>query len=194
MPVLEALILALMVPGETTDSDRASPSDVTTDSDRAPPSEADSLQALLDAEIATYVNILTIVGRCKRQLLYESSRATFPRHPAMRLLRKRLLLALREASQSKIRQETLRTQLRNASGLQWRLQGNASFLGLAVGGCLEARDESLRMEFAASAQVLGKVAHGARMIVRQVGFLRDGMIDQGARIRRAWSAMCTATI
>lgn len=138
--------------------------DVPNDSDRAPLSETDNLQAVLDAEIATHASILTTIERCKLQL-YELSHSTSPRHPAICDLRDRLDHALQEASRLKTRQDTLRMQLLIASSYHWRLEGNASGLGFAVGGFWEARDESLRMEFAASAQVFDSFAYGARMVV-----------------------------
>ena len=72
-------------------------------------------------------------------------------------------------------------QLRTVTGYQ------RSGLKLAIDRFFEARDESLRMEFAASAQILDSVANGARIIVRQMMSLCKGMLGQGTRIGRAWS-------
>ena len=60
-------------------------------------------------------------------------------------------------------------------------------MGLALDRFLEARDETLAMEFAASAHILDSIANGARFVVRQVTSLYEGMMGQGARIGRAWS-------
>lgn len=62
-----------------------------------------------------------------------------------------------------------------------------SGLGLALDRFLEARDETLRMEFAASAHILDSIANGARFVVRQVMSLYEWTMGQGARIGRAVS-------
>lgn len=142
--------------------------------------QTDDIKAVLDAEIATHVTIRTIIGDCERQL-DELSASLPPQDPTIRNLRHTLSHALLEASRSETRQVTLRMQLRIVSGRQ------RSGLGLAIDRFFEARDESLRMEFAASAQVLDSVANGARIIVRQMTSLCKGMLGQGARIGRAWS-------
>lgn len=160
--------------------------DLCTDSSPAPLPQPDNLKAILDAEIATHATILTITEDYERQL-NELSASLPPQDPTIRDLRFALSHALLEASQSRNRQATLRLQLRIVSGNQWRLKGSTSGLGLAIDRFFEARDESLRTEFAASAQILDSVAHGARMVTRQVASLCEGMRGQGARIGRAWS-------
>lgn len=160
--------------------------DLSTDPGPVPLPQPDDLKAILDAEIATHATILTIIGDCERQI-DESSASLSPQDPTIRDLRHTLSHALLEASQSRTRQVTLGKQLHVVSRHQRRLEENTSGLGLAIERFFEARDESLRMEFAASAQVFGNVADGARMVVRQVVSLYEGMIGQGARIGRAWS-------
>lgn len=137
--------------------------------------QPDDLKAVLDAEIAVHATILTIIGDCERQL-DELSASHSLQDPTIRDLRHTLSHALLEASRSKNRQATLRMQLRIVSGYRRRLEGNTSGLGLAIDRFLEARDGTLRMEFAASAQVFNSLAKGARMVVRQVVSLYEGII------------------
>ncbi|KAL9071007.1 MAG: hypothetical protein Q9161_004507 [Pseudevernia consocians] len=153
---------------------------LSTDPGSVPLHQTDDIKAVLDAEIASHAAILIIIGDCERQL-DELSASLPPQDPTIRNLRHTLSHALLEASRSMNRQVTLRMQLRTVTGYQ------RSGLGLAIDRFFEARDESLRMEFAASAQILDSVANGARIIVRQMMSLCKGMLGQGARIGRAWS-------
>lgn len=154
--------------------------DVSTLSISPPLPRPDDLEAVLDAEKASYATILNIIGDCERQL-NQLSALHSPQDPTIRDLRYTLSHALLEARQSKDRQATLRTQLRLMSGHQ------RSGLGLALDRFLEARDETLRMEFAASAHILDSIANGARFVVRQVMSLYEWTMGQGARIGRAVS-------
>ena len=154
--------------------------DASTLSASAPLPGPDDLKAVLDAEKTSYATILSIIGDCERQL-NQLSALHSPQDPTIRDLRYTLSLALLEARQSKNRQAIVRTQLRLASGHR------RSGLGLALDHFLEARDETLAMEFAASAHILDSIANGARFVVRQVMSLYEGTMGQGARIRRAWS-------
>ncbi len=163
-----------------TPSFRPTDRDLITGPASVPLPQPDDLKAILDAEIATHATILTMIGDCKRQL-DEVSASLSPQDPTIRDLRHTLSHALLEASRSKARQSILRMQLRIVSGHQ------RSALGLAVDRLLEVRDESLRMELAASAQVYDSVASATRIMVRPVISLCKGMFGQGARIGRAWS-------
>ena len=154
--------------------------DASTLSASAPLPQPDDLKAVLDAEKARYATILNIIGDCERQF-NQLSPLHSPQDPTIRDLRYTLSHALLEARQSKNKQATLRTQLRLVSGHR------RSALGLALDRFLEARDETLRMEFAASAHIFDSIANGARFVVRQVMFLYEGTMGQGAGIGRAWS-------
>ena len=165
-----------------TPSVRPTARDLITGPGSVPLPQPDDLKAILDAEIASHATILTMIGDCKRQL-DEVSASLSPQDPTIRDLHHTLSHALLEARRSKARQSSLRMQLRIISGHQ------RSNLGLAVDRLLEVRDESLRMEFAASAQVYDSVANATRIVVRQVISLCKGMFGQGARIGRAWSEM-----
>ncbi|CAD6591994.1 MAG: hypothetical protein ASARMPREDX12_005557 [Alectoria sarmentosa] len=160
--------------------------DASDDSSDAPPPQPDELKAILDAEIATHATIITVIRDCERQL-DELPDSLSPQDPTIRDLRHTLSHALLEAGQSKTRQSTLRMQLRSVSGHQRRIEGHSSGLGLTIDRFFEARDESLRMEFAALAQVFDSVANGARMLMRHVVSLCEGMLGQGRRIGRVWS-------
>lgn len=162
--------------------------DVSPDSSPAPLAQPDDLKATLDAEIATPAAILTTIRDCERQL-DEFSASIFPQDPKLRYLRHALSYARQEASQSKARQSTLRMQLRMLSAHRQRAEGHTSGLGLAIDRFVEARNESLRMEFAASARMFDFVTNGARLVVREVASLCEKMLGQGARIGRAWSEM-----
>ena len=154
--------------------------DASTLSASAPLSQPDDLKAALDAEKARYANILNIIEDCERQL-NQLSALHSPRNPTIRHLRHSLSHAVLEASQSK--QATLRMQLRLVPAYR------RSRLELGLDGFREARDETLRMEFAASAQIFDSIANGARFVVRQVMFLYEGTMGQGVRIGRAWSKL-----
>ena len=160
--------------------------DASDDSSDAPPPQPDELKAILDAEIATHATIITVIRDCERQL-DELPDSLSPQDPTIRDLRHTLSHALLEAGQSKTRQSTLCMQLRSVSGYQRRIEGHSSGLGLTIDRFFEARDESLRMEFAALAQVFDSVANGARMLMRHVVSLCEGMLGQGRRIGRVWS-------
>ena len=144
--------------------------------------QPDDLKAVLDAEKASYATLLNIIGECERQL-NQLSALHSPQDPTIRDLRYTLSHAFLEARQSKDRQAILSTQLRLVSGHQ------RSGLGLALDRFLEAHDETLAMEFAASAHIMDGIANGARFVVRQVMSLYEGTMGQGARIGRAWSAV-----
>ncbi|CAD6589322.1 MAG: hypothetical protein ASARMPRED_004007 [Alectoria sarmentosa] len=152
--------------------------DASDDSSDAPPPQPDELKAILDAEIATHATIITVIRDCERQL-DELPDSLSPQDPTIRDLRHTLSHALLEAGQSKTRQSTLCMQLRSVSGYQRRIEGHSSGLGLTIDRFFEARDESLRMEFAALAQVFDSVANGARMLMRHVVSLCEGMLGQG---------------
>lgn len=128
--------------------------------------QPDDLKTGLNAGIATHTAILILVGDCERQL-DDVSASLSPQNLTIRDFPHTLSHALLEASQSMTRQEILRMQLRTLSGHQRRCDGNVSALGLAVDRFIEARDESLRVEFAASL-VLDSVANGTRKLVRHV--------------------------
>ncbi len=174
---------AMSVPeASETPSFRPTVRDLITGPASVPLPQPDDLEAILDAEIATHATILTMIEDCKRQL-EEISASLSPQDPTIRDLRHTFSHALLEASRSMDRQSILRKQLRIISGHQ------RSDLGLAIDRLLEMRDESLRMEFVASAQVYDSVASAARIMVRPVISLCKGMFGQGARVGRAWSKM-----
>ena len=156
--------------------------DASTLSASAPLPRQDDLKAILDAEEASYATILNIIGDCERQLSQLSALHP-PQDPTVRDIRHTLSHALLEARQSKNRQAILGAQLRLVCGHQ------RSGLGLALDRFLEARDETLRTEFAASAHVWDSIANGAHFLAKQVMSLYEGTISQGARIGRAWSAV-----
>lgn len=156
--------------------------DSSTGPDTVPLPQPDELKAALDTEIAMHDAFLTLVGDCRRQI----TRLFTSFDPAFCDLCRILDRAHRAANESKIRQSTLRMRLRLLSGPQ-RLERVTSGLGLAVQRILEARNESLRMELAASARSFDSVAHRARVVVRRVASLCEWMVGQGARIRRVWS-------
>lgn len=158
------------------------------DSGPAPLAQRKDLEAVLDAEIATHATILTVIGDCERQLA-ELSASTSLQDPNIRYLRHALSYALQEASQSNARQSTLRMQLRMLSAHQQKLEGQTSGLRLAMDRLVEARNESLRMEFTASSRVFDFVTNGARLVVIKVASLCEKMLGQGAWIGRAWSGV-----
>ena len=167
---------AMSVPeASETDSFRPTVRDLSNDPGSVPLPQPDDLQAALDAEIAIHATLLTTIENIERRL-DELSASVSPQDPTMCELRHAL-------SELKARQSTLRMQLRSIHGLQ------RSGLGLAVDRFLEVRDESLIMEFAASAQVFDCVANATRIVVRQMMSLCKGIFGQGARVGRAWSEM-----
>lgn len=147
----------------------------------APLPQPDELKAALDSEIATYNTLLDVMEGCEHYI------STLPNESDSALRNARLVLdcALSKASESRTRQSALRMQLRLLSGRQ-RLERDTSGLRVAVDCILEARNESLRREFTASARLFDSVGHGARIVMRRVASLCKRMIGQGARVGRVW--------
>lgn len=75
------------------------------------------------------------------------------------------------------------------SGHRRRLEGNKSSLRHIFDRFFKARNESLRMNFAASAHIFDHVVHGARVVIRQMTSVRESTKCQGPRIGRAWLAV-----